>query len=522
MATSVAPGEVLESKYRVDAAIDGAADAFAATQLEGSVSVVVFKASEETVEVVARGKSVEHMHLARLLDVLDVGGDKYLVAERLPGLTLAERLEDIGKKEPVDAVRYALRIADALSSLHEAGACHGFVHPRGILIQVEGHSPPVLGYFPATDDSFRSLERGHRDPPTESDDAWAAAALLHEMLLGKVPPREGYGSESDLLDAGVTDNALREALAHALHKDPDARSRDVRPLKRELARWFVEHAGEEPAAPGPHSSSPPPFPGGQRTLGGTTTSPAPPSRSQLPEPPPKSALRRILPLAAAGIVVGLLGGWLYNTLRPQPVVEVPAAVVPPAAAVAPAGSESDKPVDVGEIAVSGESDKPMAATDKVSSCVIGYLPKDTFGSAPDFSGFCDQADPRAGADKLRIAVVASAPKINGATEAQKLFAKMGWYDMAAFAVVRAGCCPDAGPLQLPEPSKTCEKMADALQEVGKEVVSNHPVEEPLKKYTSIIQCELRFGRGQAFRKAEHPAGGEDTAFLELVKAVQAP
>jgi serine/threonine protein kinase len=517
LATSVAPGEVLESKYRVDAAIDGAADAFAATQLDGNASVLIFKTSAETAEAISRGKGVEHMHLARLLDVLDVNGDKYAVAERLPGLSLAERLDDIGKKEPVDAVRYALRIADALSCLHEAGACHGFVHPRGILIQVEGHSPPVLGYFPATEDSFRSLERGHRDPPTESDDSWAAAALLHKMLLGTTPPREGYASEAELKSAGVTDSALSEALAHALHRNPESRSRDVRPLKRELARWFVEHAGEEPISPGPHSSSPPPFPGGQRTLGGTTSS-MPPARTRPPEPPPKSALRRILPLAVAGIVVGLLGGWLYNTLRPRPIVEV---VKPsPVAAAAPTGS--DKPVDVGEISVSGESDKTVAATDKLSSCIIGYLPKDTFGTAPNFSGFCEQTDPRAGADKLRVAVVASAPKSNGATEAQKLFARMGWYDMAAFAVVRAGCCPDAQPLQLPEPSKTCDNMAEALVEVGKEVVANHAAEESLKKYTSIIQCELRFGRGQAFRKAERPAGGEDTAFLELVKAVQAP
>ncbi len=519
MATSVAPGEVLESKYRVDAAVDGAADAFAATKLDGNASVLVFKVSAETAVAIERGKSVEHMHLARLLDVVEVSGDKYAVAERLPGLTLAERLEDIGKKEPVDAVRYALRIADALSSLHEAGACHGFVHPRGILIQVEGHAPPMLGYFPATDDGFRSLERGHQDPPTESDDAWAAAALLHKMLLGTVPPRDGYASESELHDAGVVDGALSEALAHALNKNPEARSRDVRPLKRELARWFVEHAGEEPVAPGPHSSSPPPFPGGaQRTLGGTTSS-MPPARSRPPsEPPARSAVQRILPLAVAGIVVGLLGGWLYNTLRPRPIVEVEAKAV----SSAPLAPAADKPVDVGEIAVSGESDQTVAATDKLSSCVIGYLPKETFGSAPDFSGFCEQTDPRAGADKLRVAVVASAPKTNGATEAQKLFSKMGWYDMAAFAVVRAGCCPDAKAMELPEPSKGCDKMADALQEVGKEVVANHPVEEALKKYTSTIQCELRLGRGQAFRKAERPAGGEDTAFLELVKAVQTP
>lgn len=516
MATSVAPGEVVESKYRVDAAIDGAEGAFAGTSVDGHASVVLFKVSNAAANAIERAKSVEHMHLAKVLDVVEVGGEKWVVAERLPGLTLAERLDDIGKKEPVDAVRYSLRIADALSSLHEAGACHGSVHPRGILIQVEGHAPPVLGYFPSSDTSYRSAERGNEDPPTESDDAWAAAALLHKMLLGTTPPRDGYASEAELRDAGVTDEALCGALAHALNKDPEQRSRDVRPLKRELARWFVEHAGEEPVSPGPHSTSPPPLPANQRTLGGTSSSMAPgPSRP--PSEPAKAGLRRIVPLAVAGIVVGLLGGWVFNALRPKPPV-----VVAPVVSATPAAPASDKPIDLGEVPVTGESEKALAPTDKLSSCVMGYLPKNSFGTAPDFSGICDQTDPRAGADKLRVALVSSAPKTGGATEAMKIFARIGWYDMAAFAVVRAGCCPEAKPLELPEPSKNCSSMAEALEEVGKEVVANHPAEESLKKYTAAIHCELNVGRGQVFRKAERPAGGEDSAFVELVKAFQTP
>lgn len=513
MTTSVAPGEVLQSKYRVDAAIDGALDAFAASAVDGNASVIVFKLTADAASAIERGKGVEHMHLARLLDVLEIEDVRYGVAERLPGLTLAERLDDIGKKESVDAVRYALRIADALSSLHEAGACHGSVHPRGILIQVEGHAPPVLGYFPSTDTSYRSPERGNADPPTESDDAWAAAALLHKMLLGQPPPREGYATEAELRDAGVVDSALSEALAHALNKDSEQRSRDVRPLKRELARWFVEHAGEEPQSPGPHSTSPPPLPpNSTRTLGGTSTSA--PARSRPPEPV-KAGMRRMLPLAVGGIVVGLLGGWVFNTLRPKPVVVV-------AKAVAPKAAPSDKPIDLGEVPVTGDSEKTVGSTDKLSSCVVGYLPKDTFGSAPDFSGFCEQTDPRLGADKLRVAIVSSAPKTGGPTEAQKIFARIGWYDMAAFAVVRAGCCADAKPLELPEPSKSCDNMAEALRTVGQEVVSNHPADEPLKKYTAAIHCELNSNRGPTFRKRERPVGGEDSAFLELVKAIQTP
>jgi hypothetical protein len=512
--TSVAPGEVLQSKYRVDAVIDGASDAFAATAVDGNTSVIVFKLTAEVATALERGKGVDHMHLARLLDMFELDGEHFAVAERLTGLTLAERLDDIGKKEPVDAVRYALRIADALSSLHEAGACHGSVHPRGILIQVEGHAPPVLGYFPSNDTGYRSPERGNQDPPTEADDSWAAAALLHKMLLGHTPPREGYASEKQLRDAGVDDPALSAALAHALNKDPEERSRDVRPLKRELARWFVEHAGEEPQAPGPHSTSPPPLPPSQqRTLGGTTSSAAP-ARSRMPEPP-RSGLRRMLPLAVGGIVVGLLGGWVYNTLQPKPVIVVPKVVAPRVPA-------SDKPIDVGEVPVTGESQMQVAPADKLSSCVMGYMPKDTFASAPDFSGVCDQADPRIGADKLRVAIVSSAPKAGAPTAAQKIFSRIGWYDMAAFAVVRAGCCPDAKPLELPAPTKTCDDMAEALRAVGQEVVSNHPVEEALKKYTAAIHCELNVGRGAVFRKRERPVGGEDTAFLELVKALQTP
>ena len=41
-------------------------------------------------------------------------------------------------------------------------------------------------------------------------------------------------------------------------------------------------------------------------------------------------------------------------------------------------------------------------------------------------------------------------------------------------------------------------------------------EEPLKKYTTAIHCEISANRGPTFRKAQRPAGGEDSAFLELV------
>ena len=49
----------------------------------------------------------------------------------------------------------------------------------------------------------------------------------------------GYASEAALEAVGVTDAALRAALWHTLTSSRPERQSDLRPLRRELARWFV-------------------------------------------------------------------------------------------------------------------------------------------------------------------------------------------------------------------------------------------------------------------------------------------
>ena len=134
------------------------------------------------------------------------------------------------------------------------------------------------------------------------------------------------------------------------------------------------------------------------------------------------------------------------------------------------------------------------------------------------SWVCDETDPRSGAEKLRVSV------INGAkgptTEAMKIFSRIGWYDMAAFSVVRAGCCENAKPLTLPAPSNGCSALDEALREVGSAVVAARSYDESLKRYTAAVHCEMNAGRGSLFRHPNRPSGGEDSAFGELVHAVQ--
>jgi hypothetical protein len=514
VSTGLESGLVISSRFRVDDRVAGDPTGYAGLDTERQLPVVVLDVSATTAKLLSKAKDLGHTHLANVLEVTEHDGKHLVVCEQVAGETLAKRLADIGKKAPVDAVRSALRVADALSSLHEAGGAHGCVHPQNVVLTPDGRDAPVLviAPIPATDAAFRQPEWEPGDGPSEPDDSWAAAALLHLMLTGKAPPRVGYESEADVADAGIHDLALQLALYHALARDLGARSHDLRPLKRELARWFVEHAGEEPIAPGPHSSSPPPLPPSMRPSAVPRASQAPRSSQiprnadQLPKKPSK-----LLMLASFGVAAGLIGGWVFTTVRGKSRVHVVEIQKP-----APVEEPTKKAIDLGDVPVNGQSQSE--SMDKVGSCVSGYMPKGTFDKAPDMSWVCDESDPRTGAEKLRVAVITGGKGVT--TDAMKIFARIGWYDMAAYAVVRGGCCENAKPLNLPAPSPTCSPMDEALRDVASAVIAQRSYEEPLKAYTAAIHCEMNAGRGGALHHPNRPVGGEDSAFGELVHAVQ--
>ncbi len=515
MSTGLEPGLLVSSRYRVEDPLDGEGEpkAYAATDTERGSAVLILEVSAGAARALAKGKDLGHTHLANVLATAEVSDKNVVVAERIEGETLAERLKEVGTKLPVDAVRSALRVADALSSLHEAGGAHGAVHPVNVILTPEGRDGPIVAFgpLPKGDSAFRQPEWESGDPPSEPDDSWATAGLLFAMLVGEPPPRAGFESQSAVADAGIADGALQVALYHGLARDLGARSHDLRPLKRELARWFVEHAGEEPIAPGPHSTQPPPLPPGLSSAPPPSRASAPP-RSKAPTAPPPKKPSMLVPLAAIGIAAGLIGGWTFSRMR-KPDVKVVEVQKPQ-----PVVDEPKKAIDLGDIPVTASSQTMNANSDATGSCVAGYLPKGTFDKTPDMSWMCEEADPRTGAEKLRVGV------INGAkgttTDAMKIFARIGWYDMAAYAVVRAGCCENAKPLTLPTPSSGCGAMDEALRDVGSAVVASRAYDEPLKKYTAAIHCEMNAGKGGVLHHPNRPAGGEDSAFGELVHDVQ--
>jgi hypothetical protein len=493
-------GQSVGSHYVVGAPVNGPSGAFFGRDTSSEQDVVLIPVAADHAQKLASAKGLKHAHLGTLLDVVEVAGSHVAVAARVPGQTLAERLAAVGKKPAVDAVRSALRVSDALNALHEVGAVHGFVHADSVVMAPTHGEAPVLAFYPAGNgEPLHAPERAPGSTPSVADDAWAAAGLLHWMLTGAPPRATGYSTVEELEAAGVAEEALRTAILPTLIADPTARQTNLRPLRRELARWFVEHAGEEPIPEGRHSHTPPPLPASMRPS-------ARPAQTSLPPPrPPK--LRRILAFTAAAIALGLVAGGIISLMRPKriEIVERAAAVVPEPSASA---------VEVKEAVMAAT---PTNLGSKLAACTASYLPKGAFGGAPDVEFLCTETDPRTGAGKLHAAVVSAAPK-GGVppTDAMKIFARIGWYDMAAFAVVRAGCCPEAPPISLPDAQ--CG-MDASLRAIGEAVIASKPTAEPLKAYTDSIHCELNRG-GKWLRRQERPAGGEDTAFLELLKNLE--
>ncbi|MEZ4228921.1 MAG: hypothetical protein R3B89_07145 [Polyangiaceae bacterium] len=484
-------GDRISGRFQVDELLGGYALGHVALGDGAGQEVVLVQLSADECSVMQGMETASHAHLAHVLEVAPFAPGGVLIAERVLGETLSARLDVVGKKQPVDAVRSTLRLADAATALHRKGAVHGGIGTDAVVLDPPGKDGPLLSF-----QGTRGMLRvpGADGPPTEADDTWAVSCLMFQMLTGHPPPASGLSSEDQLSE--VEDPRLRAVLLHGLTSDPEARASTLKPLMGELARWFVDHAGDE-SHPSIRTSHPPP------PLPGSTVSPVNLSiDAKLDiEPEPPSRMGRFIAFAIAASVLGALGVWAYSATRKPGVVEV-AVPSEKQQQVAPIDS-AQKEIDLSEVAVMGSA-KAEAAADSTSACAKEYL-AGAFDAPQPLVWMCEEQDAVSGANRLRVAVVKGSK--GGVSDAMKLLSQAGWYDLPIYVSVRRACCTDAAPVKLPAASEGCEDLSKLTNDLAETTASGKPTKDLLDAFEKAAACEFQAGKANAFGKSARPDSG---------------
>jgi hypothetical protein len=519
------PGVVLAERFRVEHELPfpDAQSAFVTIDQESGDRLVAFDVALDISSALRPGVGVSHPHLATIRGIVAHEDTDVLLFEHVAGHDAEGFADGVARLTRVDTVRFVLRVLDALQALHQAGACHGLVRPTAVVIDPEGRARPVLRFAPPVSgpSPYRNPERGDGAPSVE-DDTWAATAVLFRLLTGRDPPGTGFANEGEVASAGVDDGLIAAAIAHGLASDTANRSPDLQRLRRELAHWFAEHAGDDsggsskelrpPPLP-PRASVPPSAQGVEMPLATTMPSHTPGFTTSVPSAPKRKGRGVMVgAFAVLAVVIGLGAAYLVSAFRAKPRVKV---VQTPASGqlAGPAPSA----VSLGDIAVTGESET-AGSGDRLTSCVTAHLPKGSLKKSPDLGWLCTETDPRNGGDKLKIAVVTGAA--GGTTDAMRLFSQLGWYEMAAFAAVREACCQDLKPLELPPPSAGCDPLTKPLAGLGKALGAAQSYDDALTRFEKAAKCETGAKHASLFHRTGAPLPTEQAAFRELMKSVQ--
>ena len=153
--------------------------------------------------------------------------------------TLAQCLSE-GRLPVVEALRYAMQLADSLRKLHDAGQAHGAVTPSNLALVAGG-----LELLPAEEGSagditpYTAPEVVQGRPADARSDVFGFGAILFEMLTG----RRAFAGESHItLAANLTETptpasgspAVDRLVGPCLNKNPDARSCRMQKVMMEL------------------------------------------------------------------------------------------------------------------------------------------------------------------------------------------------------------------------------------------------------------------------------------------------
>ncbi|MGD0571016.1 MAG: protein kinase [Candidatus Sulfotelmatobacter sp.] len=220
-----------------------------------------------------RASALNHPNVGAVYDVVEHGGELWLVMEYVEGETLRRRL-----KHPISTEEFftiATQCCEGLQAAHEKGIIHGDIKPENIMI-TPGNRVKILDFGVARrawsskpDDATKSMETMKaaggtpaymapevllQKPDDGRSDIFSLGLVFYEMLGGEQP------FQSDSLATTVArivhveapplknvPGPLAGVISRSMAKDPDARYATASALLEDLHR--VQHGGKPKPVP---------------------------------------------------------------------------------------------------------------------------------------------------------------------------------------------------------------------------------------------------------------------------------
>lgn len=146
--------------------------------------------------------SLSHINHPNVASVLDSGelleGNPFIVTEMVDGFSVKEKLEVVGKFEPLRAAKIVRQASYALSELHQNGVLHRNLRPDNIFLTISENNKEqvkvtdfaVSGSSGSHDEDsikYFSPEQLEGRLPNYAGDVFSLAVIAYEMLTGKYP-----------------------------------------------------------------------------------------------------------------------------------------------------------------------------------------------------------------------------------------------------------------------------------------------------------------------------------------------